>query len=192
MFRHNLPFKKISLLAATCGGLLVTLATLSQAGGPPPQQGKPVSQPETMPAGKPVGEPSPTVSPSPSGMPSKPTTEKPTTDAPPRFPMPSGRVTPAEGTVVIKLVNSTNAVINYQVVGVTPPRTLGEQSEMVLKNIKVPITLTYQRPDGGLLLVRTQATATPGMLQVSFGATTDLGADTKSLEIQEDGRVFLN
>ncbi len=38
MFRSNLPFKKISLLAATCGGLLVSLATLSQAGGPPPQQ----------------------------------------------------------------------------------------------------------------------------------------------------------
>ena len=190
MFRHNLPFKKISFLAATCGGLLVTLATLSQAGGPPPQQGKPVSQPSpaaTPATGKPVSEPSPTVSPSPSGMPSKPTT-----DAPPRFPMPGGRVTPAEGMVVIKLVNSTNAVINYQVVGVTPPRTLGEQSEIVLKNIKVPITLTYQRPDGGLLLVRTQATAMPGMLQVSFGATTDLGADTKSLEIQEDGRVFLN
>ncbi len=189
MFRHNLPLKKISLLAATCGGLLVSIATLSQAGGPPPQQGKPVSQPTpaATPAGKPVSEPMPTVSPSPNGMPSKPTT-----DAPPRFPMPSARVTPTEGMVVIKLVNTTNAVINYQIVGVTPPRTLGEQSEIVLQNIKVPITLTYQRPDGGLLLVRPQATAMPGMLQVSFGATTDLGADTKSMEIQEDGRVFLN
>ena len=191
MFRHNQPLNKISLLAATCGGLLVSLATLSQAGGPPPQQGKPVSQPSpaaTPETGKPVSEPSPAVSPSPNGMPSKPAT----TDAPPRFPMPAARVTPASGTVVIKLVNTTNALINYQVVGVTPPRTLGEQSEIVLTNIKVPITLTYQRPDGGLLLVRPQATATPGMLQVNFGATTDLGVDTKSMEIQEDGRVFLN
>jgi hypothetical protein len=32
----------------------------------------------------------------------------------------------------------------------------------------------------------------PGMLQVSFGATTELGTDTKSLEIQEDGKVILN
>ncbi|MEO6860607.1 MAG: hypothetical protein ABI180_03505, partial [Microcoleus sp.] len=135
MFRHNLPLKKISLLAATCGGLLVSIATLSQAGGPPPQQGKPVSQPTpaATPAGKPVSEPMPTVSPSPNGMPSKPTT-----DAPPRFPLPSARVTPTEGMVVIKLVNTTNAVINYQIVGVTPPRTLGEQSEIVLQNIKVP------------------------------------------------------
>ncbi|MEG4800797.1 hypothetical protein QUB63_13895 [Microcoleus sp. ARI1-B5] len=189
MFRHNLPLKKISLLAATCGCVLVSLATLSQAGGPPPQQGKPVSQPSpaaTPGTGKPVGEPSPAVSPSPNGMPS------PSADAPPRFPMPSARVTPTEGMVVIKLVNTTNALINYQVVGVTQPRTLGEQSEILLTNIKVPITLTYQRPDGGLMLVRPQATAMPGMLQVSFGATTDLGADTKSLEIQEDGRVFLN
>jgi hypothetical protein len=106
--------------------------------------------------------------------------------------MPSARVTPAEGMIVIKLVNTTNAVINYQIVGVTQPRTLGEQSEILLKTIQVPITLTYQRPDGGLLLVRPQATAMPGMLQVSFGATTELAADTKSLEIQEDGKVVLN
>ena len=172
MFRSNLPFKKISLLAATCGGLLVSLATLSQAGGPPPQQGKPVSQPAA--------------SPSPRGMPST------TTDTPPRFPMPSARVTPSEGMIVIKLVNTTNAVINYQIVGVTQPRTLGEQSEILLQTLPVPITLTYQRPDGGLLQVRPQATAMPGMLQVSFGATTDLATDTKSLEIQEDGKVILN
>ena len=184
MFRHNLPFKKISLLAATCGGLLVSLATLSQAGGPPPQQGKPVSQPADT--EEPVSQPTPAASPSPSEMPSTPT------NTPSRFPLPSARVTPAEGMIVIKLVNTTNAVINYQIVGVTPPRTLGEQSEILLKTIQVPITLTYQRPDGGLLLVRPQATAMPGMLQVSFGATTDLAADTKSLEIQEDGKVILN
>ena len=184
MFRHNLPFKKISLLAATCGGLLVSFATLSQAGGPPPQQGKPVSQPaETE---EPASQPTPAASPGLSGMPSTPT------DATPRFPMPSARVTPAEGMIVIKLVNTTNAVINYQIVGVTQQRTLGEQSEIVLKSIQVPITLTYQRPDGGLLQVRPQATAMPGMLQVSFGATTDLATDTKSLEIQEDGKVILN
>jgi hypothetical protein len=188
MFRHNLPFKKISLLAATCGGLLVSLATLSQAGGPPPQKGKPVSQPAATPAAteEPASQPTPAASPSPRGMPST------TTDAPPRFPMPSARVTPAEGMIVIKLVNTTNAVINYQIVGVTQQRTLGEQSEILLKSIQVPITLTYQRPDGGLLLVRPQATAMPGMLQVSFGATTDLATDTKSLEIQEDGKVILN
>ena len=179
MFRSNLPFKKISLLAATCGGLLVSLATLSQAGGPPPQQGKPVSQPAATPAAneEPVSQPTPAAT---------------TTDAPPRFPLPSARVTPSEGMIVIKLVNTTNAVINYQIVGVTPQRTLGEQSEILLKTIQVPITLTYQRPDGGLLLVRPQATAMPGMLQVSFGATTDLATDTKSLEIQEDGKVILN
>lgn len=189
MFRHNLPLKKISLLAAICGGLLVSLATLSQAGGPPPQQGKPVSQPATPPADRmPDSEkPTPSPTPNPSGKPVAPE------DAPPaRFPLPSARVTPTEGMVVIKLVNTTNALINYQIVGATPPRTLGEQSEIVLQNLKTPLTLTYQRPDGGLLLVRPQATATPGMLQVSFGATTDLGVDTKSMEVQEDGKVILN
>ena len=177
MLHHHLPFKKFSLLAIATTGLLVSLASISLAGGPPPQ-GKPVSQPEATPAtnGKPVSAPS-------SAMPE---------NLPPRFPLPGARVTPVDGMVTIKLVNTTNAVINYQVVGMTQPRTLGEQSEISIKNLKIPITLTYQRPDGGLVLVRAQATATAGMLQVNFGVTTDLGADTKSLEVQEDGKVFLN
>ncbi|TAD90514.1 MAG: hypothetical protein EAZ78_17440 [Oscillatoriales cyanobacterium] len=182
MFRHNLQFPKLSLLAATCTGLLVSLASISLAGGPPPQ-GKPVSQPAATPPanGKPVSAPTPATA-----TPAVPQ------DAPPRFPFPGARVTPVDGMVTIKLVNSTNAVINYQVVGMSQSRTLGEQSEISIKNLKAPITLTYQRSDGGLLLVRTQATATAGMLQITFGATTDLGADTKSLEVQEDGKVFLN
>lgn len=177
MLRHNLPFKKFSYLAATCTGLLVSVATISLAGGPPPQ-GKPVSQPATTsPAnGKPVSAP----------MPAMPQ------DPPPRFPFPGARVTPVNGMVTIKLVNTTNAAIDYQVVGMSQSRTLGGQSEISIANLKTPITLTYQRPDGGLVLVRAQATATPGMLQIYFGVTTDLGADTKSLEVQEDGKVFLN
>lgn len=184
MLRHNPLFKKFSLLAASSIALSVSIATISLAGGPPPQrQGKPVSQPATPPATEMPAEEKPT----PAGKPVAPETAPPA-----RFPMPGARVSPTEGTVAIKLVNTTNAIINYQVVGVTPPRTLGEQSEILLNNLKAPLTLTYQRPDGGLLLVRPQATAMPGMLQVSFGATTDLGADTKSMEVQEDGRVFLN
>lgn len=189
MLRHNQPFKKYSLLAAASIGLLVSIATISLAGGPPPQQGKPVSQPEATPPATETPEsetPTPSPTPSPSGKPAAPQ------DPPARFPLPSARVTPAEGMVVIKLVNTTNALINYQIVGVTPTRTLGEQSEILLTNLKTPLTLTYQRPDGGLLLVRPQATAMQGMLQVSFGATTDLGVDTKSMEVQEDGKVILN
>jgi hypothetical protein len=188
MLRHNRLFKKFSLLAAASIALPVGIATISLAGGPPPQrQGKPVSQPATPPANEMPADEKPTPAEKPAGKPAAPEGTPPA-----RFPMPGARVTPTEGTVAIKLVNTTNAIINYQVVGVTPPRTLGEQSEILLKNLKAPLTLTYQRPDGGLLLVRPQATATPGMLQVSFGATTDLGADTKSMEVQEDGRVFLN
>ncbi len=190
MFRHHLPFKKTSLLAATCGGLLLSLATISLAGGPPPQ-GKPVSQPAATPPaqGKPVSQPAATP---PAGKPVSTPTPAMSQDAPPRFPFPGARVTPVDGMVTIKLVNTTNATINYQVIGITQSRTLGEQSEISIKNLKIPVTLTYQRPDGGLVLVRAQATATAGMLQINFGATTDLGADTKSLEIQEDGKVFLN
>ena len=86
MFRSNLPFKKISLLAATCGGLLVSLATLSQAGGPPPQQGKPVSQPAATPPAneEPVSQPTPAASPAPRGSPQQPQTRLPASPCPVR------------------------------------------------------------------------------------------------------------
>lgn len=182
MIPHHHPLKlNFTWAVGLSASLLVSLSTISLAGGPPPQ-GKPTAQPETTePA---TAQPATT---QPNATPAAPQTT-----APARFPLPSARVEPSEGTLTIKLVNTTNALINYQVVGETQQRTLGEQSEIQLKNLKTPVTITYQRQDGGLLIVRPQATATPGFLQVSFGATTDLGTDTKSMNVQADGGVFLN
>ncbi|HLO48279.1 MAG TPA: hypothetical protein VK211_07655 [Kamptonema sp.] len=182
MIPNNQPFKiNLTWVAGLSASLLVSLSTISLAGGPPPQ-GKPTAQPDST--GPATAQPA-------TAQPAT-TPVAPQTTAPARFPLPSARVEPSEGVVTIKLVNTTNALIGYQVVGDTQPRTLGEQSEIQLKNLKTPVTITYQRQDGGLLIVRPQATATPGFLQVSFAATTDLGSDTKSMNVQADGGVFLN
>ena len=186
MISHNNPLKiNLNWLGALSASLLVSLSTIALAGGPPPQ-GKPTAQPATT--GPATAQPATT---QPNATPAAPQTT-PQTMAPARFPLPSARVEPSEGVVTIKLVNTTNAVISYQVVGDTQPRTLGEQSEIQLKGLKTPVTITYQREDGGLLMVRPQATATPGFLQVSFSATTDLSVDTKSMNVQAEGGVFLN
>ncbi|CBN58116.1 MULTISPECIES: hypothetical protein [Kamptonema] len=196
MISHNNPLKtNLSWLGVLSASLLVSLSTIAFAGGPPPQ-GKPAAAPATTePASQEPAKAQPaTTQPNatPAAPQATPQTPAQTMAAPARFPLPSARVEPSEGVVTIKLVNTTNALISYQVVGDTQPRTLGEQSEIQLKGLKTPVTITYQREDGGLLMVRPQATATPGFLQVSFSATTDLSVDTKSLNVQAEGGVFLN
>ena len=196
MISHNNPLKiNLSWLGVISASLLVSLSTIAFAGGPPPQ-GKPAAAPATTePASQEPAKAQPaTTQPNatPAAPQATPQTPAQTMAAPARFPLPSARVEPSEGVVTIKLVNTTNALISYQVVGDTQPRTLGEQSEIQLKGLKTPVTITYQREDGGLLMVRPQATATPGFLQVSFSATTDLSVDTKSMNVQAEGGVFLN
>lgn len=196
MISHNNPLKiNLSWLGFLSASLLVSLSTIAFAGGPPPQS-KPAAAPATTePASQEPAKAQPaTTQPNatPAAPQATPQTPAQTMAAPARFPLPSARVEPSEGVVTIKLVNTTNALISYQVVGDTQPRTLGEQSEIQLKGLKTPVTITYQREDGGLLMVRPQATATPGFLQVSFSATTDLSVDTKSLNVQAEGGVFLN
>lgn len=109
---------------------------------------------------------------------------------PPQFPEPAGRVTPVEGLITLRLINQTDAVIKYQVIG-GRHRTLGERSVAELYELPIPLTLTYQRPDGGLLLVSPQGIS-PGVLEVRFNSTENFDLDTKSLNITGTGGVFLN
>ena len=172
-----IPLKQISI-SLLCSSLIVGLSPALFAGGPPPQRrGKPV---EAEPAESHPSTPHPTT-----------TSETPTQSQPAQFPLPSGRVSPVNGLVTLKLVNHTNAVINYQVVGGTRERVLGEQSQTELIGFPIPLTLTYQRQDSGLLIVLTKSTA-PGVLEVRFQGTNNFDLDTKSLNIPKSGSVFLN
>lgn len=183
---------RIGFLGLLFGAALLAGGVIARAGGPPPQQGKPAIQ---EPAGKPVeveegaegATPSAPASPFQPGAQPGEEAEEP----PPQFPLPSARVSPVNGQVTLRLVNLTNTIVEYQVVGGTRQRILGQQSEAVLERLPIPLNLTYQREDAGLLLVRPRAVEN-GVLEVRFDVTDDLDFDTKSLNINEQGTVFLN
>ncbi|BBD59177.1 hypothetical protein NIES2109_19590 [Nostoc sp. HK-01] len=106
---------------------------------------------------------------------------------------PSTTIALANGKVNVKLINDTGAKVTYQVIGDTEARSLEGKSNVMLQGISAPVTVTFQREDGGLLLVTPQASAEqPGMLEVTLNEATDLAQDTKAMRIQQNGSVFLN
>jgi hypothetical protein len=106
---------------------------------------------------------------------------------------PSATIALANGRVNINLVNDTAATITYQVIGDTAPRTLPGKSNVMLQNINAPVTITFEREDGGLLTVTPQPSSDQqGMLEVSLNEATDVAQDRKAMRIQEDGSIFLN
>ena len=104
---------------------------------------------------------------------------------------PSATVVLVNGTVNVTLINQTYTDITYQVVGDTEPRTLSGRNDVTLRTLRAPVTLTFQRPDRGLLLVSPQASEA-GQLEVTLTETTDLDVDKTAMTIQETGDVFLN
>lgn len=104
----------------------------------------------------------------------------------------SKQLSPTGRQVNVKLVNQTGAPINYEVIGETNQRSLLGQSSVLLQELNTPRTLTFRRQDGGLLMVSPRMSKTPGMLVVTFTATTDLGMDKTAMTIQNNGNVFLN
>ena len=176
-FLSNSKFiQKVPIITAFSSSLMIVIIAVSQAGGPPPGTTKPPTEVESETTEPTRRQP--------------PTQESETTEPPPQFPEPAGRVTPGEGIITLRLINQTDAVINYQVIG-GRHRTLGERSVAELSELPIPLTLTYQRPDGGLLLVSPRGISSR-VLEVRFNATEDFSLDTKSLNISGKGGVFLN
>jgi hypothetical protein len=107
-------------------------------------------------------------------------------------PTPDSAMTPVNGKVTIRFVNETGAAIEYQVVGDTEYRTLAGNTAMNLKDLPVPVTLTFRRQDAGLLQVRFQADSPSGTIVVNVSATTDFALDRTTLYIDQAGRIFFN
>lgn len=213
MIRANSPHPTLAKwISVLCGSLFLSLTLIAQAGGPPPQRGKPViSEPEqetdksseeaedtedeqieeeeersTPPTTQPFTDTN-TEQPTDSQEEEQPEASEP----PPRFPEPSAIVSLENNRVNLRLINASDTVISYQVIEGTGERVLGERSETELQNLPVPLNLTYRRQDGGLLLVTPKAVA-PGVLEVRFEPTGQIFFDTKSLNITGTGSVFLN
>lgn len=103
---------------------------------------------------------------------------------------PSAVVSPVNGSVSVKLTNTTNAAIAYQIIGDTNQRILAGKSDVTLQNLRVPVTITLSREDRGLLKPTVQATK--GLLEVTLDATTNLDEDRTSIRVQQTGEVLLN
>lgn len=100
-------------------------------------------------------------------------------------------VAPVNGRVSVRLVNNTAANITYQAIGDTAPRMLAGKSEVTLQGLRTPATVTFNRQDGGLLMVTPQSSQ-EGILQLSLRETTDLAIDKGALRIEQNGSVYLN
>jgi hypothetical protein len=105
---------------------------------------------------------------------------------------PIARVTPIAGNVSIRLVNSTRANVIYQVIGDTNQRSLGGNTDIVLRDLQAPVTITFQRDDGGLVSATPQPSSETGMLEVRLNEATDLAQDTKAMRIDATGAVSFN
>lgn len=105
---------------------------------------------------------------------------------------PSTTIALANGRVNIRLVNDTAANVTYQVIGDTEARSLQGKSDVRLQGLSAPITVTFQREDGGLLLVTPQPSSEPGVLEVTFKEATDVSRARGALRIDPNGSVFLN
>lgn len=105
---------------------------------------------------------------------------------------PSTRIALVNGRVNVRLVNDTGANVTYEVIGDTPARSLEGKSNVNLEGLTAPVTVTFRREDGGLLLVTPRPSSQSGTLEVTLKETTDVGQDRSALRIQETGAVFLN
>ena len=184
--QHQNIEKKVSLLGAICGSLLIGLPVTAM---PQMKTEKLLSQINPKPGifNEPPYKRSRTT---PQTVPSQQPTLQP--PLPEQQQPPSATVIPVQGKVSVKLVNKTTANINYQVIGDTNQRSLPGKSEVVLRDLLTPVTVTIKRGDGGLLNITPQPSSTPGMLEAILTETTDLGTDRSTMRIQQTGDVFLN
>ncbi|MGV0103808.1 AMIN domain-containing protein [Nostoc sp. DSM 114167] len=105
---------------------------------------------------------------------------------------PNATIALTNGMVNIKLVNNTAARITFQVIGDTAPRSLEGKSDVTLQALKAPVTVTFERQDGGQLIVTPQGSSEPGSLEVTFKEATNATQGRSAMRIERNGSVFLN
>ncbi|MEH1769207.1 MAG: hypothetical protein V7L27_31215 [Nostoc sp.] len=105
---------------------------------------------------------------------------------------PSATIALANGMVNVRLVNETAANVTFQVIGDTAPRSLQGKSDVTLQNLKAPVTVTFEREDGGQLIVTPQGSSEPGSLEVTFKEATNATQGRSAMRIERNGSVFLN
>lgn len=93
--------------------------------------------------------------------------------------------------LTVRLMNTTNVPLNFEVVGQTDQRILEPRSSTILRGLSAPLTLTAVRLDEGLLDIMVTETDSG---TIEFTMDEDLGLDDTQgvIRIQQDGQVFVN
>ncbi len=122
-----------------------------------------------------------------------------TSTMPVKPPLPENRsqavakVMPMNGAISVKLKNNTNAIVTYEAVGFTQRRVLPGGGEIVLRNLPVPVTVTFTRQDDGFVEVMPMSVSKDGVLEVGLDEDANPRDSNQGvLRIQKDGQVFLN
>ncbi|MCC5656753.1 hypothetical protein LC608_07095 [Nostoc sp. XA010] len=105
---------------------------------------------------------------------------------------PSATIALSNGRVNIRLINDTAANVTYQVIGDTAPRSLQGKSYVTLQGLRAPVTVTFERQDGGQLIVTPQPSSETGSLEVRFDEATNAAQGRSTMRIERNGSVFLN
>jgi hypothetical protein len=105
-------------------------------------------------------------------------------------PAPIGMVQLQSGRVNVTLKNMTNTQITYQAIGHTPQRDLVAKTDIVLQDLLSPVTITFLRPDAGLIRVTMVANAGSGELVLMLDEATGLNDSQTSVRIQSNGNVL--
>ena len=121
------------------------------------------------------------------------------TNPPVTPPLPENRsqavatVMPMNGNVSVRLKNNTNAIVTYEAVGHTQRRVLPGGKETVLRNLPVPVAVTFTRQDDGFVQVMPMSASKNGVLEVALDEDANPRDSNQGvLRIQKDGQVFLN
>lgn len=108
---------------------------------------------------------------------------------------PVATVIPTDETINVKLINDTNAAIDYQAIGFTGNETLegGEKHTMI--NLPLPVVIRSARQDDGFIkILPLTDNDRDGVLEVTLEEDPDFYDDDNLgvLRIEEDGSVYVN
>jgi hypothetical protein len=100
-------------------------------------------------------------------------------------------VTPQSGQINMRLRNTMQTMLTYQALGETSPRSLGGGEEILLQNLPLPMTLTLNRTDGGLVKVVPMSNQKEGVLGISITEASGLSDSQLNLLVQSEGQVYV-
>ncbi len=90
----------------------------------------------------------------------------------------------------IRLMNSTNTEVTYELVGHTNQRQLTGNTNFLLQDLAMPVTITVLREDGGLIRV-TPRPAAPGILELRLDEALNLDQDKRAVRVREGGSLLI-